>query len=123
MAITLKGPTTATTGGFLKRLLPQTLLGRSLLIIVSPLILLQVLTAWVFFERHWDTVAIRLARGLAGDVAATVSLMRENPTPEGRNAAFQFAFANFNLRMEFREGAIFKIAPGPDSGRLDGVRR
>ncbi len=123
MAITFKGRTTAPIGGLLKRLLPQTLLGRSLLIIVSPLILLQVLTAWVFFERHWDTVAIRLARGLAGDVAATVSLMRENPTPEGRNAALQFAFAHFNLRMEFREGAIFKNAPVPDSGRLERVLR
>lgn len=123
MAITLKGRMSAPIGGILKRLLPQTLLGRSLLIIVSPLILLQVLTAWVFFERHWDTVAIRLARGLAGDVAATVSLVRQNPTPEGRDAAFQFAFAHFNLRMEFREGAIFKNAPTPDSGRLERVLR
>ena len=46
---------------FIKRLLPKTLLGRSLLIIVSPLILLQIFSAWIFFERHWDTVALRLA--------------------------------------------------------------
>jgi two-component system osmolarity sensor histidine kinase EnvZ len=110
-------------GAFLKGLLPKTLLGRSLLIIVSPLILLQIFSAWVFFERHWDTVAIRLARGLAGEVAATIDLMRQNPTPDGRQAAFQFSFNHYNMKMEFREGAIFKNVPEADNGRLERVLR
>ncbi len=36
----------------LKRLVPRTLFGRSLLIIVIPLILLQLVAAYVFYERH-----------------------------------------------------------------------
>jgi two-component system osmolarity sensor histidine kinase EnvZ len=113
----------APIGALIKRILPRTLFGRSLLIIVTPLILLQIVTAWVFFERHWDTVAVRLARGLAGDIAATYDMMRQNPSPEGRKAAFEFANYYFTIAVEFREGAIFKNVPEPDSGRLERVLR
>jgi two-component system osmolarity sensor histidine kinase EnvZ len=113
-----------TLSDIVKRFLPKTLLGRSLLIIVSPLILLQVFSTWVFFERHWDTVAVRLARGLAGDIFATMELIRQNPTPDGRAAAFEFARTNFQIRMEWREGAILEhTKPSPDPGRLERVLR
>ncbi|MCZ6496415.1 MAG: ATP-binding protein [Alphaproteobacteria bacterium] len=111
-------------GGIIRRVLPRTLLGRSLLIIVSPLILLQIFSAWVFFERHWDTVATRLARGLAGDIAATMVLLRENPGPKGRKAAFTFAHTHFQVRGSFREKAILKNAtPRANPGRLERVLR
>ena len=49
--------------------------------------------------------------------------MRQNPTPDGRKAAFTFACNNFNMKMEFRDGAIFKNAPEPDSDRVERVLR
>jgi hypothetical protein len=58
-----------------KRILPRTLLGRSLLIIVSPLVLVQVIATWVFYDRHYDTITKRLAQGIAGDVAAVIRVM------------------------------------------------
>jgi two-component system osmolarity sensor histidine kinase EnvZ len=111
-------------GALIKSALPRTLLGRSLLIIVSPLILLQIFSVWVFFDRHWDTVATRLARGLAGDIAATMVLMRENPGAEGRAAAFQFSEKHFRIPASFKEKAIIKN-PGPSAspGRLERVLR
>mgnify|MGYP000395048523 CR=1 FL=1 len=60
----------------LKRFLPKSLLGRTVLIIVMPLILLQVVATAIFFETHWDTVTRRLANGVAGDVAVIL----EGPT-------------------------------------------
>jgi two-component system osmolarity sensor histidine kinase EnvZ len=62
---------------FIKRMLPRSLLGRSLMIIVTPVVLLQVVSAFVFYESHWDKVTLRLARNIAGDVAAIVSVMRD----------------------------------------------
>lgn len=59
----------------LERILPRSLLGRSILIIVTPLVLLQVVSAWVFYDSHWDTVTRRLAQAVAGDVAATITLL------------------------------------------------
>src|SRR6266851_1322792 len=46
-----------------KRLLPRTLFGRSLIIIILPLVLAQLLATWIFYDRHWDTVQRRLGRG------------------------------------------------------------
>src|SRR3546814_19399537 len=65
--------------GPLRRFLPRSLLGRPVLIIVTPLILLQVISTWVFYDRHYDTMTKRLAPGMAGDVAAVIALMERNP--------------------------------------------
>ena len=40
--------------GFWKRVLPRTLLGRSLMIIVLPVLLVQAISAWVFYDRHYE---------------------------------------------------------------------
>jgi two-component system, OmpR family, osmolarity sensor histidine kinase EnvZ len=56
---------------WIKRILPNTMFGRSLLLIVIPLILVQVISAWVFYARHWETVAHRFA----ADVAAEIDLV------------------------------------------------
>jgi two-component system osmolarity sensor histidine kinase EnvZ len=59
---------------WIKRMLPNTMFGRSLLLIVMPLILVQVISAWVFYARHWETVAHRFA----GDVAAEIAMLGES---------------------------------------------
>jgi len=74
------GPMTVT----IKRFLPKSLLGRSLLIIVMPLVILQVVSATIFYETHWDKVTLRLARGVAGDIAAIITLLKRNPESENR---------------------------------------
>jgi two-component system osmolarity sensor histidine kinase EnvZ len=94
----------------LKRPLPRSLLGRSLLIIVTPLILLQVISAVIFYERHWDNVARRLAQGVAGDVASMADALRESNTPESRTAIFGIAAAYMDLTASFRENAILPNA-------------
>ncbi len=41
---------------FLKRRIPTSLWGRSLLIIVLPVLVMQVVVTWIFFDAHWQTV-------------------------------------------------------------------
>ena len=54
----------------LERLIvPRSLFWRSLLIVVVPLLILQLLLTYVFYNRHWDTVTRWLAFGVAGEVA------------------------------------------------------
>ncbi len=55
--------------------MPKSLLGRSLMIIITPLILLQIIAAGIFFESHWDKVTYRLARGVAGEVSSIIKLL------------------------------------------------
>jgi len=67
----------------LELMLPRSLLGRSIMIIVTPVVLLQVVSAWVFYDSHWNTVTRRLAQSVAGDIAAAIQLM-PHPISEER---------------------------------------
>ena len=63
----------------LKRQLPTSLFGRSLLIIVLPVCIMQMAVTWAFFDAHWRTVTSRLSEGLAGDVAWAVDSYKTDP--------------------------------------------
>ena len=63
----------------INRVLPRSLLGRSVMILVTPLILLQVVATWVFYDSFWDKITRRLAGAVAGDIAAVVELMESVP--------------------------------------------
>ena len=69
-------------GRFLKRRLPSSLWGRSLLIIVAPILIMQGAVTWAFFDAHWQRVTARLSEGLAGDVAWASESYRDDPTPQ-----------------------------------------
>jgi two-component system, OmpR family, osmolarity sensor histidine kinase EnvZ len=62
--------------GWIKRLLPRTMFGRALLIVVAPLVLLQAIATWVFYDRHWAAVSWRLAAGVIGDIALVIDAMQ-----------------------------------------------
>ncbi len=65
----------------IKRWLPTSLFGRSLLIIILPIALMQIAVTWVFFDAHWQTVTSRLSDGLAGDIAWAVESYQDDPSP------------------------------------------
>ena len=90
----------------IKKYLPRSLLGRTVLIIVIPLILLQLVSAGVFYESHWSKVSLRLARNLAGDIAAVIELMRQNPTDAGRQGVISLASGTLALQVSFEATKI-----------------
>lgn len=49
--------------------MPVTLFGRALLILVLPVILVQAVAFYVFYERHWESVTRQMSSSLAGEVA------------------------------------------------------
>lgn len=89
---------------FLKRFLPRTLFGRSLLIIVTPVILAQAVATWIFYDRHWDTVTNRLAYGVAGDIATVIAVLEHDPTPEGRDWTLATAARTTDLIVTLEPG-------------------
>ncbi|MDX9863044.1 MAG: histidine kinase dimerization/phospho-acceptor domain-containing protein [Rhodospirillales bacterium] len=94
-----------------KQLLPRSLLGRSLMIIVTPLVLLQLVSAFIFYESHWDKVSVRLARGVAGDIGAVIALLRQFPDPENRGWVFGLAADHMELAVALQETAILPNEP------------
>ena len=103
-------------GTLIKRFLPKSLLGRSLLIIVTPLALLQLVSALIFYETHWDTVTLRLARGVAGDIAYVISLMRQYPKPEEREPIFEMAANHMSIIPALKEGMVLPNEEAEPSG-------
>ena len=66
---------------WIKRVLPRTMFGRSLLIVVMPLILLQAIATWVFYDRHWAAVSWRLSAGVAGDIGLLIEALKLADSP------------------------------------------
>lgn len=96
---------------WLKRLLPHGLLGRSLLIIVTPLIVVQLVSTYIFYATHWETVARRLAGALAGDVGAVIESMRAFPDPESQLRVLRIAANKMELDIRFQAGGILPNVP------------
>ena len=66
-------------------MLPRSLLGRSLLMILVPLVLLQAVALQMFYGSHLDIVSRRLSGGVAGEMAYTLELMRRYPDAADRD--------------------------------------
>ncbi|MBW8638777.1 HAMP domain-containing protein [Hoeflea sp. WL0058] len=61
------------------RRIPTGLYGRTLLIIIVPMVLLQSVIAFVFMERHWQTVTQRLSTAVVRDIAAIIDVIETYP--------------------------------------------
>ncbi|TIR16207.1 MAG: two-component sensor histidine kinase [Mesorhizobium sp.] len=59
--------------------MPKRLYARSLIIVIAPMILLQSVIAFVFMERHWQTVTQRLSQATISDIAAVIDMMETYP--------------------------------------------
>lgn len=56
----------------LRDYMPKTLFGRMLGIILIPMILVQIVTVFIFYERHWDSVTRQMADSLSGEIKLVV---------------------------------------------------
>src|SRR5687767_7568731 len=61
----------------LKRYLPKSLLGRALTILGAPIVLVQIIAIWVFYDTHLDAVTRTMARTLAGEIALALHVAEE----------------------------------------------
>ena len=117
---------------FLKRRLPTSLWGRSLLIIVLPVLAMQIAVTWVFFDAHWQTVTARLSEGLAGDIAWAVQSYEDDPTPANMAVIADRAERAMQLSVAFQEdrtlptetrrgaiGVVDRVMERALQGRLD----
>ena len=96
-----------------KRLTPTSLFGRSLLIIVLPVALMQIVVTWIFFDAHWQTVNSHLAEGLAGDVAYVLQSYEEDPSPANFAKIVRRAQENLDLSIQFEPEAILPHGKRP----------
>ena len=82
-----------------KRLMPRSLLGRSLLMILIPLIALQAVTFQIFYGSHLDVVSRRLSGSIAGEIAMTAQLMNHFPDKLDHDWILARAWDRYGLEM------------------------
>ena len=90
--------------GLLKRILPRGLLGRSLLIVLVPLVALQAVAYTVFYGSHLDIVSRRLTGSIAGEIAQTITLVESYPDDTPR--LLRTAFQNYELAMRLAPDTV-----------------
>jgi len=86
----------------LKPLLPRSLFGRAVFIIVLPLVLVKAVAIFVFYDRVWETVTRRLTQAVAGEISLTIDAWQRAPDADGRAAALAASAARLGLASEFR---------------------
>jgi two-component system, OmpR family, osmolarity sensor histidine kinase EnvZ len=87
---------------FLKRLVPKGLFARSLLIIVLPVAIMQMVVTYMFFDLHWEQVSRRLSEGAAGDVAMVTR--QYVASPDNLAQISETARADLRLSVALQEG-------------------
>ena len=94
-------------------IVPRSLLWRSILIVVLPVVLLQVVLTLIFYNRHWDTITRWLATGVAGEVAIVAEMLVETNNTDER----------IEILDLFRRHAELTISFEPDGVLADTVAR
>ena len=103
-----------------KSLLPKGLYARALLIIIAPMVILQSVVAFVFMERHWNTVTRRLSAAVTQDIAALIDLRKVLPPDRNYAALRRIAQERLGLAVDFLPvNEMPPIGPKPFFSLLD----
>ena len=61
-----------------KKLIPSSLLGRSIIIVFVPIIVLVILTSFVFYQTSWNIISKRLTQSVVSDINVLVKLINQD---------------------------------------------
>ena len=89
----------------LRKFLPKTLFGRMLSIILVPMIIVQVITVFIFYERHWDTVTRHMAANLASEIAFLIDGLGTAPNVKQIAPVIAKGWQFFNFPISFEPAA------------------
>ena len=90
----------------LKKIIPSTLIGRSIIIIFVPIIILVLLTAFVFYQTSWNIISKRLAESVVADINVLVKLIENDFEMYARNIAEK----DFKMKIEIDYGKILYLS-------------
>ena len=94
------------------RLMPKGLYPRALVIVIAPVVLLQSVIAYVFMERHWQTVTQRLSSAVSQDIAALIDVYESYPQDKDAALLSRIAQERLGLDVDILPDTDLP-APGP----------
>ncbi|HEX5665780.1 MAG TPA: ATP-binding protein, partial [Hyphomicrobium sp.] len=105
---------------WLAEALPKGLFARALLIIITPIVVLEGVIAFVFMERHWQSVTRRLSEATARNIAVLIELYDTGKDATANTRLIELARDKLNLTMQILPpGDLPAPAPKPFFNLLD----
>lgn len=92
--------------------LPKGLYARALLIIITPIVVLEGVIAFVFMERHWQAVTRRLSEATARNIAAVIEIYDTEKDATAVSRLIDLTRDKLNLSMQVLPPGDLP-APGP----------
>ena len=89
----------------LRKFFPKTLFGRMLSIILVPMIIVQVITVFIFYERDWDTITRHMAANLASEIAFLMDGLGTEPNVKQITPVIAKGWQFFNFPISFEPAA------------------
>lgn len=96
---------------------PKGIMARILILIILPLVLSQVLSGYIFYQRHWKNISNQSAMIFAGNVLTIMDLKAQDKTPEEFLETKNMAKKNYSINIDFLDGE--KITKKKNSKRLE----
>src|SRR5438477_498090 len=88
-------------GNAFKGWMPTGLYARALLIMIVPMVVLQSVVAFVFMERHWNTVTRHLSAAVVQDIAGLIDIYKTYPQDKDRAQLKRIAQERLALVVDF----------------------
>ncbi len=89
---------------WLKSYMPRSLFGRSLLMILFPVVVLQLVVGFVFIQRHFAQVTTQMASSVALELKYAADLVEEMDSAEEARAVLFSLERPFNIKLELELG-------------------
>ena len=104
----------------LRKIIPSTLIGRSIIIIFVPIIIIVLLTSFVFYQTSWSIISKRLTESVAADINVLVKLINSNLIDNAVNIANQDFKMKINIISDKQLlSSKFSLNSGILSNRLN----
>ena len=91
---------------FIKKILPKRLFYRSLIIVATPIILLQIIITIVFFDSLWIKANKGMTRSLVGEVETLLDVYKSQQDPEHRETIIAIYNKNFDFTVALKDNAL-----------------
>ena len=91
---------------FIKKILPKRLFYRSLIIVATPIILLQIIITIVFFDSLWIKANKGMTRSLVGEVETLLDVYKSQQDPEHRETIIAIYNKNFDFTVTLKDNML-----------------
>ena len=82
-----------------KKIIPSSLLGRSIIIIFVPIIVLVILTSFVFYQTSWNIISKRLTQSVVADINVIIKLIHQDL----KSKAIIIAKDDFKMDVSYKQ--------------------